>query len=46
MVSCVYEENDPAISQDCVTLRKIIEESDNFLEVTSLGYDLAMDVIK
>ncbi|XP_043227949.1 NACHT and WD repeat domain-containing protein 2-like isoform X1 [Amphibalanus amphitrite] len=46
VVSCVYEENDPAISQDCVTLRKIIEESDNFLEVTSLGYDLAMDVIK
>ncbi|XP_050688331.1 NACHT and WD repeat domain-containing protein 2-like [Eriocheir sinensis] len=46
VVSCVSEEGDPELSKDYILLRRMIDNVDNFLEVTALGEDLAMDIIK
>ncbi|XP_076047272.1 NACHT and WD repeat domain-containing protein 2 [Oratosquilla oratoria] len=46
VVSCVSEENDPAISEDYLLLRRMIDNPENFLEVKALGEDLALEVIK
>ncbi|XP_069163973.1 NACHT and WD repeat domain-containing protein 2 [Procambarus clarkii] len=46
VVSCVSEENDPELSKDYTLLRRMIDDENQFLEVTALGEDLAMDIIK
>ncbi|CAB4067000.1 unnamed protein product [Lepeophtheirus salmonis] len=46
IVSCTKEDNNPALCQDYELLTKMIDEPQNFLEVTSLGEELAWKVIK
>jgi hypothetical protein len=46
VISCVYEEQDEVISADYLLLRRIIDAEECFLEVTSLGEDLATKVIR
>ncbi|XP_044733634.1 NACHT and WD repeat domain-containing protein 2 [Chrysoperla carnea] len=46
IVSCAAEESNPVVSQDYHLLRRMIDVEENFVEVTALGEDLAMNVIK
>ncbi|KAI8121835.1 NACHT and WD repeat domain-containing protein 2 [Lucilia cuprina] len=46
IISCAKEENNPVVSQEYHVLRKMIDVEENFIEVTALGEDLAMNVIK
>lgn len=46
VVSCVNETDDPDISRDYQTLRRMIDDEDNFIEVSSLGEELASQVIR
>ncbi|OXA41694.1 NACHT and WD repeat domain-containing protein 2 [Folsomia candida] len=46
IISCVYEPNDDEISADYLLLRRILDDEKAFLEVTSLGEQLATVVIR
>ncbi|XP_066996019.2 NACHT and WD repeat domain-containing protein 2 [Anabrus simplex] len=46
MVSCAAEENNPEVSSDYHLLRRMIDIEENFVEVTALGEELAMQVIR
>ncbi|XP_046986255.1 NACHT and WD repeat domain-containing protein 2 [Schistocerca americana] len=46
LVSCAAEANNPEVSNDYYLLRRMIDIEENFLEVTDLGEDLAMQVIR
>ncbi|XP_046423821.1 NACHT and WD repeat domain-containing protein 2 [Neodiprion fabricii] len=46
ILSCAAEETNPTISRDYHLLRRMIDTEDSFIEVTALGEDLAMDVIR
>lgn len=46
VVSCVYEPENPEISKDCQTLRRMIDDEDNFIHVLALGEELASQVIR
>lgn len=46
ILSCANEEANPAVSREYHLLRRIIDNDVNFIEVTALGEDLAMNVIK
>ncbi|XP_055384364.1 NACHT and WD repeat domain-containing protein 2 isoform X2 [Condylostylus longicornis] len=46
IISCANEENNPTVSQEYHVLRKMIDVDENFIEVTALGEELAMNVIK
>ncbi|XP_023324790.1 NACHT and WD repeat domain-containing protein 2 [Eurytemora carolleeae] len=46
VVSCTYEEGNPALMQDLKFLRAMIEDDNQFLEVTALGSELAWRVMK
>ncbi|XP_066597814.1 NACHT and WD repeat domain-containing protein 2 isoform X2 [Prorops nasuta] len=46
ILSCAAEESNPVISRDYRLLRRMIDTEDSFIEVTALGEDLAMDVIR
>lgn len=45
-MSCAAEENNADVSREYNLLRRMIEASENFIEVTALGEDLAMQVIR
>ena len=46
IVSCANEEANPEVSQEYHLLKRMIDSPDNFIEITALGDDLAMNVIK
>lgn len=46
VVSCVNEPENPDISRDYQTLRRMIDEEDNFILVSALGEELASQVIR
>lgn len=46
ILSCAAEESNPLISRDYHLLRRMIDTEDNFIEVTALGEELAIDIIK
>ena len=46
ILSCAAEESNPVISRDYHLLRRMIDTEESFIEVTALGEDLAMDVIR
>lgn len=46
VVSCVNEPENPDISRDYQTLRRMIDDEDNFILVSALGEELASQVIK
>ena len=46
ILSCAAEESNPVISRDYHLLRRMIDTEDCFIEVTALGEELAMDVIR
>lgn len=46
ILSCAAEESNPVISKDYQLLRRMIDTEESFIEVTALGEELAMDVIK
>lgn len=46
ILSCAAEEDNPEISRDYKLLRRMIDVEENFIEVTDLGEDLAMQVIR
>lgn len=46
VVSCAAEEDNADVSREYHLLRRMIEAEENFVEVTSLGEDLAMQVIR
>ncbi|XP_055907671.1 NACHT and WD repeat domain-containing protein 2 [Eupeodes corollae] len=46
IISCANEETNPTVSQEYHVLCKMIDIEENFIEVTALGEDLAMNVIK
>ena len=46
ILSCAAEESNPIISRDYHLLRRMIDTEECFIEVTALGEDLAMDVIR
>ncbi|XP_020292680.1 NACHT and WD repeat domain-containing protein 2 isoform X2 [Pseudomyrmex gracilis] len=46
ILSCAAEESNPLISRDYQLLRRMIDTEESFIEVTALGEDLAMDVIR
>lgn len=46
IVSCACEESNPEVSREYHILRKMIDVEENFIEVTALGEELAMNVIK
>ena len=46
VVSCTYEEGKPALMQDLNFLRQMLEDDNQFLEVTALGSKLAWRVMK
>ncbi|XP_033222269.1 NACHT and WD repeat domain-containing protein 2 [Belonocnema kinseyi] len=46
ILSCAAEESNPVISRDYHLLRRMIDTEECFIEVTALGEDLAMDVIR
>ena len=45
VVSCTYEEGNPALTEDLKFLRAMIEDDNQFLEVTALGTKLAWTVM-
>ncbi|XP_053618962.1 NACHT and WD repeat domain-containing protein 2 [Plodia interpunctella] len=46
MVTCAREETNPEVSKEYEVLKRMIDSEENFLEVTALGEDLAMQVLK
>ncbi|XP_073979529.1 NACHT and WD repeat domain-containing protein 2 isoform X2 [Rhodnius prolixus] len=46
IVSCASEADNPEVSKDYHILRKMIDNEELFIEVTALGEELAMQVIK
>ncbi|XP_063370018.1 NACHT and WD repeat domain-containing protein 2 [Cydia amplana] len=46
IVTCACEETNPEVSKEYDVLRRMIDSEENFLEVTALGEDLAMQVLK
>lgn len=46
ILSCANEESNPTVSREYHFLRRMIDIDENFVEVTALGEDLAMNVIK
>ena len=46
IVSCAAEEDNVEVSRDYNLLRRMIDAPENFIEVTALGEDLAMQVIR
>lgn len=46
IVTCANEEANPTVSREYHLLRRMIDIDENFVEVTALGEDLAMNVIK
>lgn len=46
ILTCANEESNPLVSREYHLLRRIIDMDENFIEVTALGEDLAMNVIK
>ncbi|XP_052753046.1 NACHT and WD repeat domain-containing protein 2 [Galleria mellonella] len=46
IVTCAREEANPEVSKEYDVLRRMIDSEENFLEVTALGEDLAMQVLK
>lgn len=46
ILSCANEEANPTVSREYHLLRRIIDIDQNFVEVTALGEELAMNVIK
>ena len=46
VVSCTYEDGNPALMQDLTFLRQMFEDDSQFLEVTALGSELAWNVMK
>jgi NACHT domain- and WD repeat-containing protein len=46
LVTTACEENNPIVSREYNLLRRMIDNSENFIEVTALGEELAMQVIK
>lgn len=46
MVTCAAEEENAEVSKEYHLLRRIIDVDNQFIEVTALGEDLAMQVIK
>ena len=46
VVSCVYEPENPDISKDYQTLRRMIDDDNNFINVSALGEELASQVIR
>lgn len=46
ILSCANEESNPTVSREYHFLRRMIDIDENFEEVTALGEDLAMNVIK
>ena len=46
VVSCTYEEGNPALMQDVNFLRQLFEDDNQFLEVTALGTELSWTVMK
>ncbi|XP_048000249.1 NACHT and WD repeat domain-containing protein 2-like [Leguminivora glycinivorella] len=46
IVTCACEEANPEVSKEYDVLRRMIDSEENFLEVTALGEDLAMQVLK
>jgi hypothetical protein len=46
VISCVYEPEDDEISADYLLLRRILDDEKVFLEVSSLGENLATAVIR
>lgn len=46
ILSCACEEANPEVSQEYYLLRRMIDSPENFIEVTALGEELAMEVIK
>lgn len=46
ILSCAAEESNPVISRDYHLLRRMIDAEESFIQVTALGEELAMDVIR
>ncbi|GFG36815.1 hypothetical protein Cfor_08648 [Coptotermes formosanus] len=46
LVSCAAEADNPQVSQDYHLLRRMIDNEELFLEVTDLGEELAMQIIR
>jgi NACHT domain- and WD repeat-containing protein len=46
ILSCACEESNPEVSQEYYLLLRMIDVEENFIEVTALGEELAMEVIK
>ena len=46
IVSCAAEADNPEVSQDYHLLRRMIDNEEQFLEVTDLGEELAMQIIR
>ncbi|ALC45346.1 CG10185 [Drosophila busckii] len=46
IISCANEPANPTVSHEYHVLRKMIDVEENFIEVTALGEELAMNVIK
>ncbi|XP_011493787.1 PREDICTED: NACHT and WD repeat domain-containing protein 2 [Ceratosolen solmsi marchali] len=46
ILSCAAEESNPVTSRDYYLLRRMIDTDESFIEVTALGEDLAMDIIR
>ena len=45
-MSCTYEDGNPVLMEDLKFLRQLIEDDNQFLEVTALGSKLAWRVMK
>lgn len=46
VVSCVFEPENADISRDYQTLRRMIDDENNFIHVSALGEELASQVIR
>lgn len=46
ILSCANEEANPLVSREYHLLRRLIDIDQNFVEVTALGEELAMNVIR
>lgn len=46
VVSCAAEAENPEVSREYHLLRRMIDVEEQFIEVTDLGEDLAMQVIR
>ena len=46
IVSCAAEADNPEVSREYHLLRRMLDVEEQFIEVTALGEELAMQVIK